>query len=473
MKKLCEGLDSYVLEAPENKAPQTGVCSHVSAPSDGKLELMRRALLRSMSLLSLGLAVVGFAASQTMTLSQALEMARQKNGTLAAARANVRAALAREKQAFGAFLPTVTPSLQYSDSMTDFFTGRNRGRTSIQSGTTTQIEANWQLLDSGERDLRFRSARRGFEAETLNALQSLRTTLFDVHTQYFEALRSQQLVKVTTLQRDRAQDVLKQTEARIEVGEVAEKDRFQADADALNAEVDRLAALSRQRTSEATLKATIGLETLEKLPALEDFAEPNTEPVVPDLVAAIKEGLTNRADLLATRRRLESNRLGLRLTRLDAGLKWSVDLGYTKQFSMDNTGNRVLGIRASIPLFDGDRSKQAIKESEAGVEAAESQLLQQERQVSAEIESALETYRLNFDRVKAAKRALEAARINFDRVVRANALGAQDADVVAISTARVSLATAERNYIEAIYDYYISDVRFRLVVGRSLPGEEQ
>lgn len=421
----------------------------------------------------MGVMAVGLAAGQTLTLQQALEMARQKNGTLAAARANVRAALAREKQAFGAFLPTITPSLSYADSKQEFFTGRSQGRDVISSGTTTQIQGSWQLLDSGERDLRFRSARRGYEAETLSALQSLRNTLFDVHTQYFEALRAQQLVNVSTLQRDRAQEVLKQTDAKIKVGEVAEKDRFQAEADALNAEVDLLAATARRRQSEAALKATIGMDMTSSLPALEEFSEPEAQPTVPAISDAVKEGLENRADLGASRRRLEGNRFGLRLTKLDAGLKWSVDLSYTKQFSMDNTARRFLGVSASIPLFDGDRSRQAIKESEAGVEAAENQLLQQERQVTAEIESALETYRLNFDRVKAAKRALEAARVNFDKVVRANALGAQDADVVAISTARVSLATAERNYVEAIYDYYISDVRFRLVVGRPIPGEKQ
>lgn len=461
---------SYKSSLTENKAPRQRLGPFEVPRINGKLDSMRSAVIRSMTLASMGMLAVAMAAAQNLTLEEALRLARENNGTLSAARANVRAAQARQKQAYGAFLPTITPSLNYSDSETEFFTGRP-GRT-ISSGTTTQIAGNWQLLDSGERDLRFRSARRGFEAETLGSLQTLRTTLFDVHTQYFEALRAQQLVNVTTLQRDRAKQVLEQTEARIKVGEVAEKDRFQADADALNAEVDRLGALSRLRSSEASLKAIIGMPMSDKLPALEDFAEPDTAPTVPTLADAMAEGLANRADLQATRKRLDSNRLGLRLTKLDAGVRFSVDVGYTKQFSMDNVGRRVLGISASFPLFDGDRSRQAIKESEAGVEAAESQLTQQERQVSAEIESALETYRLNFDRVKAAKRALEAARVNFDKVVRANVLGAQDADVVAISTARVSLATAERNYIEAIYDYYISDVRFRLVVGRPLPGED-
>lgn len=434
---------------------------------------MRSAVIRSMTMASMGFLTVAMAASQTLTLDQALALAKERNGSLAAARANVRAAQAREKQAFGAFLPTITPSLSYSDSKQEFFTGRNRGATTIQSGVTTQIQGNWQLLDSGERDLRFRSARRGYEAETFSALQSLRGTLFDVHTQYFEALRTQELVKVTTLQRDRARDVLRQTEAMIKVGEVAEKDRLQAEADALNAEVDRLSALARQRQAEASLKATIGVEMVESLPELQSFDEPDDRPVVPTLAEALQEGMENRADLASSRLRLDGSRFGLRLTKLNSGITFSVDLGYTKQFTVDNANRRLLGVNASIPLFDGERSKYAVKESEAGVEASEQQLVQQERQASAEIESALETYQLNFDRVKAAKLALAASQVNFDKVVQANALGAQGADVVAISTARVSLATAERNYIEAVYDFYISEVRFRLVVGRPLPGEDE
>lgn len=417
-------------------------------------------------------AVVG--AQEGLKLQEALRMAKDRNGQLAAARATLRASRARLNQARGAFLPTVTPSVTYQDSLRSFYTGSPKG-TTLTSGTTTAIEARWNVLDNGLRDASYRSARFGYEAETLDALQTLRDTLVTVYTQYFDALRAQELVKVSAAQVKRANDALAQTEAQIKVGEAAEKDRYQPEADAKNAEVDRLSAEARRRQAEANLKATIGYEIRAQLPDLEKFDEPERLSLVSDQTSLddfIKEGIEKRADLNSARRRLDAQDASVRLARLNNGLKWSVDLAYTKTFGPDNTANRTLGITASYPLFDGGQSLESIREVEAGRDAAASRLEQQVRQAEAEIESAYFAHRLNFDRVRAAKAALTAAQINYAKVSRAKELGAQGTDVVTVSTAQVTLATAERNYVEAIYDYYISDVRLRLVIGRPVPYEE-
>ncbi len=426
-------------------------------------------------ILALGLVTSLSASAQTpLSLNEALKMAKDRNGQLAAARANVRASAARVNQARGAFLPTITPSISYTDQFRSIYTGFPKGN-SLNSGTSTEVEAAWQVFDNGIRDESFKSAKRGYEAETLDAIQTLRDTLVSVYTQYFDALRAQELVKVSTAQVKRAQDALAQTEAQIKVGEAAEKDRYQPEADAKNAEVDRLSAEARRRQAEANLKATIGYEMRAQLPSLEKFEEPERLSLVSEQTPVngfIAEGLENRADLNATRKRIEAQNSSVRLTRLNNGLKWSVDLSYTKTFGPDNTSNRFLGVSASYPLFDGNRSVEAIRESEANRDASVLTYEQQSRQIEADIESAYYTHQLNFDRVVAAKAALKAAQNNYEKISRAKELGAQGTDVVAVSTAQVTLATAERNYVEAIYDYYISEVRLRLVTGRAIPGEQ-
>lgn len=410
-----------------------------------------------------------------LSLSEALRLAKLHNGDLAAAQSDVRAAKARERQAFSAFLPTITPSLNYSDSKEEVLTGNPKG-TFISSGITTVVEGRWKLLDSGERDIAYRSSKNALSAETLSALQTLRTTLVTVYTQYFDALRAQELVRVSEAQKKRSEDALAQTEAQIKVGEAAEKDRYQPKADALNAEVERLSAEAQRRISEASLKATIGFDMRQELPALQKFDEPEALNMPTDkaqLSAFIQEGLANRADLLAARKQLASQDLNVRLAKLNAGITWSVDLAYTKQFTADNINNRVLGVSASIPLFDGARSREVVREAEAGRQSSAYTLEQNEREIEADIESQFYTHELNFQRVGAAKSALEAAKVNYERVSRAKELGAQGTDVVAVSTAQATLATAERNYVEAIYDFYISEVRLQLAVGRPIKGEDE
>lgn len=427
---------------------------------------------RWFSLVALAILAVSASAQTQLSLDEALKMAQQKNGDLAAARKQIEAARARANQARAAFFPTITPSIIFNDNRNDFLTGNGGGSfTSIQSDLTTAVDLKWQVLDSGERGLQFDQARKGLDAQTLQTLQTLRTTLFTVYQQYFEVIRTQELVRTATAQVERAQKSFDQAKKQFEVGELAEKDTYQPKADLLNAKVDLLSAQNRRNTAEADLKATIGWDSTSPLPPLQTLPEPERkDPGTLDSLVA--EGLTNRADLNAQRRLLEQQALGVEVTKRLNGLRWSLDVGFGKQFGRDNVNSRQLSISASYPLFNGGLSRENIKESQASYEASQATLTQDERVIRSDIESAYRELILNGERVDAAKVALEAAQANYDKVSRAQELGAAGADVVAVSTAQVTLVQAETNYVEAIYDYYISAARLDLVVGRPVRGEE-
>lgn len=421
--------------------------------------------------IAISAAAVVASAQERLTLNDALSMAQERNGTVAAARKQIDAARARANQARAAFYPTITPSLNYLDTRRDFLTGNGGGsQTLITSGLTTDVSLNWQVLDSGERQLDFLSARRGLDAQTFESLQTLRETLFLVYAQYFDVIRTRTLVNDASAQVDRAQKSYDQAMRQFQVGDLAEKDTHQPRADLLNAKVFKLEAENRRNVAEAEFKATIGWDNRQPLPTIDAPGEPaKVDPG--DMNALIDEGLEKRADLLGQRRRLEAQGLGLELTKRLSGIRWSLDVGFNKTFGPDNFNNRTLSLSASYPLFDGGLRREQIREGEALMDASRSQLTQQERTVRSEIESVYLEVKLNAERVEAAKVALEAARINYEKVSRAQELGAEGADVVAVSTAQVTLVQAETNFVEAIYDYYISQARLDLVVGRPVPGE--
>lgn len=411
-------------------------------------------------------------AQDRLTLDEALSMAQSRNGTVAAARKQVDAARARANQSKAAFYPTVTPALSYLDTRNDFLTGTggNGPQTINQSGLTTEVNLNWQVFDSGERSLTLAAARRALDAQTFESLQILRETLFTVYSQYFDVIRFRELVKDAAAQVDRAQKSYDQALKQFQVGDLAEKDTYQPKADLLNAKVFKLETENRRNTAEADFKATIGWDSQNPLPDLDAPAEP-PKPQPGELPALTAEGLDNRADLIAQRKRLEQQSLGLDLTRRLNGLRWSFDVGFGKQFGPDNINSRTLGLTVSYPLFDGGLGREQVREGEALLDASKFGLTQQERVVQAEIEAAYREVILNGERLDAARVAREAAQINYDKVSRAQELGAEGADVVAVSTAQVTLVQAETNYVEAIYDYYISLARLDLVVGRAVQGE--
>ncbi len=407
-------------------------------------------------------------AQDAMRLEDAVRLAQERNGTVRAAMLDVESAHSRVVQARSAFLPTVTPQWRYDDT-------RQTGPTFPNAFTSQQgraeVSASWRLLDAGQRGWSVDSARAQAEAAELNALQTVRQVLFSVHQQFYEALRAAELQRVADEQVLRAKKILEQTEAQVEAKDAPRKDIFQARADYLNATVQALVAKNRGSTAQANLKATIGWEANRGLPALAAGHEPASFAEVPPLQAMLDEGMRRRPDLRAQRYQVDSQHAFARRADRESGVTWSLDANYSRSVTPDTADNRTVTLLVSLPLFDGGRSRAAAQEARFAVDATRSSLEQSERDALAEIESAHSEMTQNAQRVGAAKAALEAARVNFEAAVEAQKAGAAGTNVVTVQTAQVSLVTAESNFVEALYDALISDVRLRVATGQPVPGE--
>lgn len=425
--------------------------------------------LRRLPTLALALLVSVAMGQDGLPIEEALRLAKERNGTVRAAYANVDAARSRTRQSLGAFMPSVTPSYRYFDQRQEQSSGGVNAFSS--KGSRTEIEASWRLLDSGERFYAYEGSRRGYDAQMWSTLQTLRTTLFAVHQQYYDALRAQELQKVAAAQVQRAEKVVDQAKVQAEVGAAPRKDILQAEADFLNAKVQLLAAQNRVTTTQSSLRATIGWEPGTQFPALSTAPNPTTTQDFPELEAVIAKAMTQRADLLSQRATIASREYDVRTAERRAGLQWSVDATYTKGWSPGNYSNRSLNFLVSLPLFDGAQSRESLNQAKLGVTSSRLNLVQSEREARAEVESEFLNYRQNHNRLEAARLALEAARLNYNAAEESFAKGAEGTSVVVVLTAQVSLVTAESNFIEAQFDALISEVRLRLVTGDPLPGE--
>lgn len=403
-------------------------------------------------------------AQDVLTLEEALRLARERNGTIRAAEQDVKAAQARVTQAAADFYPTLTPTYQYTDVK------RERDQQSFaQSGDSGLLRFNWQLLDSGQRDLILRAQRRATEATRFTARQTLRTTLFNTTSQYYETLRAQELKRVADSQVERARSILEQTRARIAVRDAAAIDELQANADFQNARVNSLTARNQVTNNAATLRATIGLSNSEPMPMLMRETEAPVIETPGDLPSLLAEGLANRPDLIARRRNIDSQVLNRRRATRDAGIGLSVDVSDDYQVFPDRLNDRTFQVTATYPLFDGGLRRAIVREAEANIQANRFSLLQEERSVQAAIAAAYAESTTNAERLEAARVALDAARRNFEAAEESRRAGASD--LLQVLTAQVSLVTAESNFIEALYDSRITEARLRLVTGRPLVGE--
>lgn len=421
------------------------------------------------ALLALGLAVPGFAqevhANDVLTLNEALKMTKERNGTVRSALQDIQAADARVVQSLSSFYPRITPRYQYSDIKREL-----DQQSFAQSGATTAFNMTWQVLDMGQRSLAARASRRNLEASRFNARQSLRTTLFSTVQRYYETLRAQELKRVSDSQVSRAQTILEQTKARIAVRDAAAIEELQANADYQNARVTALARKNDVTNNAASLRAVIGLQTGETLPTLERETEPPKIEVPGSLETLIAQGLASRPDLASRRKSIESSTLSRNRARVDAGIGMSFDFSDNYQVTPDALNDRTFQLTLSYPLFDAGLRRAAVRELDANVKSLRLDLLQLERDARADIEAAYAALATNAERLTAAEVALDAAQRNFEAAQESQKQGASD--LLQVLTAQVSLVTAESNYIQALYDAKISDVRLRLVTGRPIPGED-
>lgn len=423
--------------------------------------------MRGLAFISM-LACAAAHAQEVLTLDEAVRLARERNGTIRSAFADLETSESRVRQAFGAFLPEITPVLRYD----------NR-RNEVESFVTktdewsTQLGATWRILDAGQRSFSHRAAQRLAGGQRANTKQTLREILFSVHEQFFNALRSQELVRVRDASIERANELMKATQAQIDQKVAPAKDILQARADYLNAKVDQLDARNQLTTTQAGLKAVIGWEQASRLPALQTFEAPESFGELPPLQDVIAQGLANREDLRSTRFSIEAQKLNIARAARDAGVSWSLDANYTRQFSETEQDSRNLTFLISVPLFDGSQSKEIVRQARLNLEALHAGYEQQQRNVSAEIESAYLSLQQDRERLGAAKAALDAAKENYTAASEAQRLGAEGTNIITVLTAKISLVTAESNYVNAVYDVYVSEVRLRLATGQSIPGEER
>src|SRR6185436_3773732 len=110
------------------------------------------------------------------------------------------------------------------------------------------------------------------------------------------------------------------------------------------------------------------------------------------------------------------------------------------------------------------------RQAKYSYEASKSTLAQTERIAQSQIEAAYKDVSQNAERLAASQEAVAAARENYQAASESQRLGV--GTVVDVITAQASLATAESDYVQALYDYETSVVQLRLVTGQSIPGEE-
>ena len=297
----------------------------------------------------------------TLRLDAALEMAREVNPMLQAARLRADMAAARISQA-GA-LPDPQLSLGLMNRPAGDF-----GRTD-QPMTMNNVQLTQRFPWPGKLGFAEDRAEHLAEAEALDAQDLERRLLARVKSLYYRLAYMDRALGVMDDTRNLLRDFLQVSSARYAVGSGLQQDVLQAQV-AVAQMTEDITVMAEDRVAMAArLNALLGREATEPVAALQLPPPAAALPPAPQLMEMAVE---RRPGLQAARRRVQAAEAGYRAARRALYPDITVSLGYGQRPQFDDFVTLMFGI--SIPIWAGSKQlpmRQEMKAMQSMEEARE------------------------------------------------------------------------------------------------------
>ncbi len=300
-----------------------------------------RALSRSLRLVpafSLVLAVAAYAQQSrtTLTLEEAVRLARENNPEFLAQKNDADVADWNVREAYGQLLPGASASTNFQyqasgQSRFGIFTGADLGVSTTPEYYSSSYSLGLNYSLSGASLLapgRAKADRRATDAG-ITASQFLLDA--NVTRQYLGVLRAQDAVTLTRQELERAQDNRRLADARVKVGLAIPMELKQAEVEQGRAEVALLQAENLVRTERLRLGQQLGIEINPEIQLTTRFDVSEVNWTQDDLM---QQALQVNPSLRASRAAVEASRAGTKMARsaylpsLNLSMGWS---GYARE----------------------------------------------------------------------------------------------------------------------------------------------
>ena len=238
---------------------------------------MRRGLV---GILLVTLAAPAAAQQVEVTLQEAVRRSLDVQPAMIQARGDERNAGASTRSAFGAFLPTLSTGVSAARS--------NVGRIDPTTGRpvppdysyTGSLNASLELFDGFRRFANLRSANATSDAAAAGAVNQRFQVTLATKQIFYNALATEELVRVAQSQARRAQQQLQISVDKLHAGSATRSDSLRSTVDYGNARIVLLQAQANLATAEANLGRQIGVDALVRATADLRRAALENAPVV-------------------------------------------------------------------------------------------------------------------------------------------------------------------------------------------------
>jgi outer membrane protein len=432
---------------------------------------MRRGSLIVATGLALSLAPPAEAQSPSVTLEEAIQLAERVQPGVVQARGQVQTANAELRSAKGAYLPTLALSGVGSESYSglrtrvDPTTNQIVGRSWTNSVGTT-LSSSLDLFTGFQRRAQTRAARATTEAASSGLVNARFQQRLTTTNQFFDALSGAQLVNVRESSVREAQEQLRASIAKMQVGTATRADTLTSRVNLGTAQVNLASARSDLAGAEAGLAHLIGRtgrvsaaddSSFYHLPMIDTTTlRADAVQQSPQVQQALASARAARASVSAAKANYWPTLSLGASTGLNATQGTGAGLNNTTRFSLQLSWN----------IFDGFAREAQIVTQESNAEVADAQASDDARAVDAgmttylaQLDAARTSVDITETSVVAGEENLRVQRARYDQGV---------ATIVDVLTAQATLDQARVDAVNARFAYLRAKAQLEAFVGHTL-----
>ena len=410
---------------------------------------------------------------RVVTLPDAIRLAERTQPGMVQAQAGVRTAAAQRRNAWGAFLPSLTAGSSASEffsegaARVDPITGQLTSGDNTNRSVSTSISASVDLFTGFRRGAELRAAKAGQVQADASLVDTRFQQALATTNVFFDALSAAQLVGVREASVRRADEQLKVSVSKLHAGSATRSDSLRSLVTLGSARLDLIQSQTDLATAEANLARQIG--EVGRIGAADDSSFHRLLTAI-DTVGLRLEAESRSPRIQTAAATASVARANLRASRsaywpsltLGANTGWNASRNNDYAF----LNQRQVSLQLSWTLFNRFDRELAIAQREASYDVAQATAEDERRAVQAELTARLaelDAARSKIDiTITSVTAATEDLRVQQERY----RLGAST--IVDVLTSQEALNQAEVDVVNARFDYLRAKAQLDALIGRAL-----
>lgn len=348
------------------------------------------------------------------------------------------------------FVPVKT-ALQSFVQTNSYETNVRLTQTLFNSAVFRGIGASQIYLDLSKEELK---------RKTLSAVLNVKKAFYGV-------LLTKKVLEITTSSYENARKNLKNVKALNAQGLVSEYDALQAEVRVENIKPVLLQMENNLKSAKDGFKMVLGIKQRSDIDVEGEFTYEKES--IPDKEETIGNAFNSNYSLSSLKMKMEVDKAFIDLDRSEYWPTLYAFGNYSYAGSSDNLkfqnySSTVVGLTFSINLFNGDRTRKKVEQSEISLQQTQEQFYQLKDFISSDVKAKLNEINRVQSTLTAQERNVTLAEKTYDlAVVRyKEGTGSQ----LEVENADVALKQARTNRLQSVYDYIIAKSGLDELLGR-------